>query len=191
MSGGTISTGASGWVALINVGTTAAVAIYYKPNCGAGETAPTFSGTTATSAMLSEFSGASTEQPEASGSSTSTSSTANVAATVADLLGTDLILLASSYAYSMTATKTTSFTANNWTGAISGNQNNDASAVANHYRFAYAIATALPSPAAADQFTDTFTTTNMSARSGVIGSIRAPGVAPTYSILNMPHEGPA
>lgn len=63
---GTITTTASGWqqAVVINTGT-ASAAIWYKPNCSASETAPTFTCTGATymSCFLSEWSGMDTSAP--------------------------------------------------------------------------------------------------------------------------------
>lgn len=66
VSADNITTTASGWSRAEGFGTIApSVALWYKANCGAGETAPTFtsSGATAMGAVLAEFSGVKTSSP--------------------------------------------------------------------------------------------------------------------------------
>lgn len=81
----TSATTASGWSKAVEVVTSATVgaAIWFKPNCGAGETAPTFTSSSATrmAAVLSEWSGVATSSPvdQTSGSGT-TSGNTNTAA---------------------------------------------------------------------------------------------------------------
>src|SRR5881396_1735974 len=65
----------SGWTLMAGNGAGDRARVYFKPNCGAGETAPTFSeaGATFMAAALAEFSGADTASPEDGGNRGNTS----------------------------------------------------------------------------------------------------------------------
>jgi hypothetical protein len=149
----------SGWSSAAS--TVQGSAIFYKPNCGAGETAPTLSdaGSVFMAACLGEFSGADTSAPR-DRFSTSGGTTSPL---VLNLNGTDLevgelFCTADLWTYTMSATKTTSDTYNN----VSQQANvgsNDATSTASHYRFGYAVTTG---NSVADQNSATFTTTNVS-----------------------------
>lgn len=148
----------------------ALAAIYYKANCGAGESAPAaVTGATFMAGQLAEFSGiVTTSALGDSGASVTTTSPNAVAAVAADAAAGYLVLGASAYLLTMSATVTDSHAYNNG-GTALNNANNNGTSTASHYLFSYAITT---SNAAADQFTDTFTGT-ISARGAVLGSLVA------------------
>lgn len=185
--GATVDTPA-GW-SKIALGSNPDAAILYKPNCGAGETAPTVTGPTSfVAAMLGEFSGAATVSPlDVSGSvgTASTTSPSTVTASGADAASGELACTASVYFYSMAATKTTTHSINN--GTLTGGASNDGTSTVNHYRFgAYAITTA---NASADANTDTFTITAISFRSSIIASFKvAPAATTAPPFSNIPRR---
>lgn len=184
-SGAVLSiTVASGWSSLVTG--TAFSHIFYKANCGAGETAPTMNGTTFTAAVLAEFSGGPpTGSPldlQANNVATASPSIVNLANP--DAFGGELIVGVTSILYSMAATKTSSHAYNNGATA-SGNANNDATSNANHYRFSYGITTGNGSP---DQITDTFNTTNITSRDMKFGSVLLAQFPPPSLVT--PRSGP-
>lgn len=123
-------------------------AIFYKANCVAGETAPTFSYSLAATlnAALWEFSGVATLSPldqsaGANGSgSISSSAQANPICGAADGFSGSLIVTSDAWTFSSGTTSTSTDTYGN--GATpTVKLNNDASATVNHYRFAYGVTT--------------------------------------------------
>jgi hypothetical protein len=112
----------SGWVA----GTSGSLGIWYKPNCGAGESPPTFSAAGATSpiyAQLLEFSGADTSAPgETSGTALSSAGASSITAACTAVDAAVGNLIVSGVLWSITpdstATLTTSY--NNATAVRAG-----------------------------------------------------------------------
>lgn len=171
----------SGWSVGINVSAATDMVIFFKANCGAGESAPTFTAAAGTMfARLAEFSGGETVSPgEWGGNATGLSSPDTITAGGADLSAGELVLSVTAYNYSMSATKTTSHSYNN--GASSTAVSNDATSTATHYRMSYGITTG---NASADTMTDTFTVTNITGRAAGRVSFKvgaAAGKAPPVS----------
>jgi hypothetical protein len=91
-SNGTVTVTGAGWTAAALQG---GVSIYYKPNCSAGETAPTFTtGGSEIIAQLLEFSGGLTSSPADQSGTASTSSTQAPVCTGNDSATKELILYA-------------------------------------------------------------------------------------------------
>jgi hypothetical protein len=151
--------------------------VYFKANCGAGETAPTYtdSGATSIAGVLAEFSGVATTSPLDQHISTSGGITSPQTATTAgaDVGATELVLGIDRLVYSMAATKTTTNAFNNGATATDLG-NNDGTSSANHYRFSYGINTG---NSTADVLTCTFTTTNISGAARHISSYQVAGAA--------------
>ena len=170
-SGGAITTTASGWTVAHDPGTASGLrgAIWYKANCGASETAPTFtsSGATGMFAALAEFSGGATSSPIdqhtdsgfGTGSPTVTLPGADAAAGELFVTGHALLL-------SKAGTNTSTDSYNN--GATpTTNLNNDATSTANHYTFAWGVTT---SNTGADSDTTTDSSMNITIGTVVIVS---------------------
>ena len=172
----------SGWTAA--VGGTAQTEVYYKANCGAGETAPTISDNVSTfmAAMLCEFSGAATTSPldQKSTRATGTTSPQTATAAAVDAASGELVISVDLFIYSMAATKTTSDTYNHATPTT--NRNNDATSTANHYRMAWGTTT---TNASADSNQVAFTTTNVSVVSCVVVTFKLDsGVVSNFMLNN-------
>jgi hypothetical protein len=143
----TITTAQAGWVQAVNkafgAGSTSQAAIWYKPNCGNTETAPTFTCTAALrmQAQLGEFSGAATTSVvdrTATGSGTASPQVVTTAGVDAQMNE----LQATAYDWSMTAgTCTTTDTYGANATAINLG-NDDSTSTFSHVRFSYAITTA-------------------------------------------------
>jgi hypothetical protein len=156
-SGGNFTCSDGTWTrAVQDVGrTNVQSAVFYKANCGAGETAPTFSYSNAATvqAALWEFSGVAVSAPldkvgSANGSGTA-STVPDVIATTSgvDAASGELFVSVDAFSFSSGYVETSSDTYGN--GATpTGNLNNDATGTQAHYRMAYGITT---SNAAADQ----------------------------------------
>lgn len=171
-SGNVGLSGVSGWSSLTNVTFTS---VFYKPNCGAGETAPTVTGGVFVAGALAEFSGvALSSVVDQDLSNIGTTSPNTMVASVTDLTSGELWAQASNYLYSMAATKTTSHAFSNGTAQNPTSWNNDATSTANHFRFSYCITT---SNASVMTVTDTFTTTNLNSRKGTGGAFELPSAA--------------
>jgi len=156
-SGATVPGLPSGWTNFLGTGT--GNAIYWKENCNASETAPTFTpGGSFVAVRLAEYSGAKTvSADDQTGNSTSTTSPATATAAGADGAAGSLIVSVDRLVYSMAATKTTSDSFNNGATPTSS-ADNDATSTIDHYRFSYGITTG---NAGADTNTVTFTITNI------------------------------
>lgn len=163
---GSASVSGTGWVNAAGSGGRASV--WYRPNCGAGESAPSVAGITSTSAQLAEFSGGHLTSPlDQTGTSTVITSPDTVTNGGSDGDVGELILGASTYVYSVAAAKTTSHAYNAGATATPG-ANNDATSTVAHYRFSFGITASLTT----DALTDTFTTTSISTRNACIASLR-------------------
>lgn len=156
--------------------------IWYKANCGAGETAPTLTpgANTPKAIMLGEFSGVATSSPAdlynfgQSFSSPNTTTLASPDASSGELLiAVNLVALTKSG----THTSTTSF--NN--GATSlGNVNDDSTSGIYHYRFSYGITTG---NSAADSLTSTSDSMNVSTVNGRLASFKVASTTPVDTTL--------
>lgn len=145
VSAGNTGTGtaAGGWVAAQLVsGGTGQCAIWYKPNCGAGETAPTFTATAGGAspmyAQLAEFSGAVTVSPvDKIGSGSSFTPTVTLNTSGVDAVATDLVVTATHW--DLTNAATASFVAayNNATAVAAGNSG--AASTKGHANHSYGI----------------------------------------------------
>lgn len=118
--------------------------IAYKANCGAAETAPTFTRSGSTLVVqCAEFSGADTTSPlDQTGKVgiPGASSPYTVTAGGADATSGSLVLATDSHLLSKSATCTSTDTLNNGATAT-GNANNDSTSTTQHYRFTYGITT--------------------------------------------------
>ena len=138
--GGAPTTTASGWNQAVVNG--AEIAIWYKANSAASETAPTFTGSTsAMNAMLAEFSGGATSSPlDQTGGTLGGATPVTVTAAAADAASGELVIVAQYDDLTKAGTVTTSHTYNN--GATANiNANNDATSTTPHYRFSYGLTT--------------------------------------------------
>ncbi len=127
------------------------VAVWYKPNCVAGETAPVF---VAGNVMLAEFSGGATASPiDQTGTNHGTTTPVVVTAGGTDAASGELIIASSGSTFSKAGTTTTANSFNN--GATATNlSNEDATSLMSHYRFSYGITTG-NSGADTNSFSDT------------------------------------
>lgn len=164
--------------------------VFYKPNCGAGETAPTVNGSTFTAGALAEFTGAATNSPLVDSNSVGGVTSPQVPTNTQRVQQTGgLAVGISGLNYTMAATKTTSHTYNNGTAVNPASWNNDATSTADHFRFSYAL---LTSNASADTLSAAFTTTNLGTVHGFyLAVFEPPQIAPTYPYLNMSQRVPA
>lgn len=185
----TISTSASGWVGASSQQNPSS-AIFYRPNSGAGETAPTFTctGGSTVSACLAEFSGGATSSPvDQNNVNSSVTTPCLVFNNVADVALGELVCVVCFGVHSKAGTATTSHTFNN--GATSlGNANNDATSTGLHFRFSYGITTG---NSAADQSSAADSGMNLTAIYGEIVSFLLASTArvPRNSAIN--HQNPA
>lgn len=192
-SAGTVAMASgSGWTLVTP--SVANVKIWVKPNCGASEAAPTFSGTTFTAAVLAEFSGTDTNTTGDNGASgsagTSSPNVQNDSTGVAQP-GEVLLLGGSSLVFSMAATNTTAHAYNNSATTVNPTGwNNDATSTANHFRFSYGITTSIPG-GKNNSLTTTFTTTNISTGMHTLAAHEALPTSPTYPWLSMARSAPA
>lgn len=167
---GTVTISATaGWN--LAVGSSAATApqsqIWYKPNCGASETAPTFSTSTAATwdVFLAEFSGASASPLDKVGSTLGTSSPTVATTSAADLEKNDLVLVCSAHR----STSSTTGTFGN-TAGYTDLANNGATSQQSHIDGAYQVLTS--GGVSADTDSATFTGT-VSKLNVVIASFKA------------------
>lgn len=151
-------------------------AIWYKANCGAGETAPTFTATGQNAiAQLIEFSGGSTTSPLDQTATIGGGATSPGVATAAgvDVASGQLIVTCSEDTLSTAGTATTSDTYNN--GATPTNLgNNDGGSTRTHYRLSYGITTGNSS---ADQNSHADNSVNLTRINGVLASFKLPAAA--------------
>lgn len=183
VSGAAFPTCSSGtWTKLAQSGSGGSIAqVWYKKNCGAGETAPTFSNAATVSAAFAEFSGADTAAPaDQNGGTNSAASPIVAVAGAVDAAAGELLVSAGSWFLSKAATQITSDTYNN--GATpTTNLNNDATSIAGHYRYAWGLTTG---NAAADQTSQSSDTMNLTAGSVVVASFKvaAASLAPPVRV---------
>lgn len=119
-------------------GTSTHATIWYKPNCGAGETAPSVTGGSATvRATLLEFSGVVTSSPV--DRAVASASLSSITAAGVDASSGELMVTVDMYHYATSGTVTTTDTYNNATAVNIGN--NDSGNTGNHSRSAYGITT--------------------------------------------------
>ncbi len=168
-SGQPTLSGVSGWAAQTFGGSFFSIA--FKPNCGAGETAPTINGVTFTAGALAEFSGVDRGSGvvDQTFNNLGTTSPNTLVLSNVDQLPGELWATVSMYVYSMAATKTTSHGYSSGTSQGAATWNNDSTSTANHFRFSYAITT---SNGVVMTITDTFTSTNISTRAGAAQSAK-------------------
>ena len=155
-----------------NSSTTFYTAIWYRENCGAGESAPTItvSGGTQANAAFAEFSGGATSSAldKTGQQTTSASSPLIVSSLTADTAAGQLYATAFGWLLSKAGTGTTADTYNNGATA-SGNANNDSTSTANHYRFAYGITTGNSS---GDSNSETQSSMNITLGRGALASFK-------------------
>jgi hypothetical protein len=117
-SGSAWSTSASGWVLALSGAASPGMCIFYKANCGAGESAPSFTNSGAVAGqscgVLSEWSGAATSSPVDRSGDTTASGSLTVAASAADTNTGDVAFVVCQQTSSKTATCTFS---SSWTPA--------------------------------------------------------------------------
>lgn len=147
------STGASGWLQNPNTASNAQSTVWYKPNCSANETAPSFtqSGTVSQMyALLGEFSGVALSSPlDQNNVGLAASPTVMVGA---DSVAGELLILADFLSGTKSATVTISDSFNN--GATAAGLNNGSTKTTFHYDFLWGVTT---SNASADSWTFTHT----------------------------------
>lgn len=152
--------------------------VWYKPNSGASETAPSFSAITATTmfAAFAEFSGGATSAPvdqTNAARSTVSSSPATATNSAADVALGELLVSCGFWQLSKAGTCTTVDTYNN--GATpTTNLNNDATSTAFHYRFAWGTTTG---NSAADQDSQTNSSSRINQGFVSIASFKLPAAA--------------
>lgn len=169
----------TGWTQAVEVvsGSSHLAAVWYRANCGASESAPTFSNWTF--GMLGEFSGGATSSPvDQTGSNSGASSPVVAACSLADTASGELFVSADWIGLSKSGTQTSSDTYNNATP--SGNANNDATSTTSHYRFAYGITTA---NASADQTSIASGSMNLSVIAGAVASFKLAAAAAATSFV--------
>lgn len=160
-NGGTISTSSTGWTADNGAAGNAVTAqVWHRANCGAGESAPSFTNANGNSfsVMLGEFSGGATSSPSdqlinQGGSVSPTTFTLPSA----DVEAGELVIAATCTLLSKAGTHTSTQTLNNGATAT-GNANDDSTSTAAHYRFCYGITT---TKAAADNVQCTSSSMNL------------------------------
>lgn len=155
------------------------LAIFYKENCGASETAPTVSGGPPLFSMLGEFSGGATSSAlDKVGAAVTTGATSPQTNTMpsADTALGQLVVGVGKIVSTKAETVTTAMTMNN--GATVTSNNLDATSTTNHYRLGYGITTG---NASADAVTTTTTSMNLSAINvlGASFKLAAGGDTPT------------
>lgn len=172
----TTSSTSPGWVKAkeqISGAGSSVAAVWYKPNCGSGETAPTI--TNLATGALFEFSGGDTSSPvdQTGGNNIVGSSPIVAACGSADIQAGELFVSAGNWILTKSATCTTADTYNN--GATpTTNLNNDGSSVSSHYRFAWGTTTG---NAAADQTSQSNGSMNISSGSVAVASFKLASTA--------------
>ncbi len=185
--GSNFTTSATGWV---NSGSHSTADMWYRPNCGAGETAPTFTHSVVVGSIcLMEFSGVATASPldrhgQGPGLATSPQVTTMPGA---DAAAGELVCSADAVTLTKAATHASSDTFNN--GATpTTNLNNDASSIIGHYRFSWGVTTG---NSAADTVSVASDSMNLSTIDNVLNTFKLPVTArvPRNSAIN--HQNPA
>jgi len=179
-----VTTAATGWT-LVGTGSfftgVGNTYVFYRPNCGAGEAAPTFTltGNTDGNISIAEFSGAATVSPvDASGVASGGpggSPLTNNATTVDGQVG-DLIVTSDIAAWSTSAARTTTATYNNGATAILASS--QSGSAARFYEFAYGFTTG---NSVADQ--DSYAvsvTTGMIGLMSMLASFKPAGAGPAF-----------
>lgn len=145
-STGGITTGAAGWVQAAAQAFTGMVAIWYKPNCGAGEAAPTFTcaggGAGAMHAQLAEFQGPATVSPvDKTAGALGSASGISLSANAADV-GLDLVVTGAHWdlVSNATATFSTTYT----TAPVVAAGNSGAASTTGHANFSYGVIASVP-----------------------------------------------
>lgn len=141
----TMRTTASGWTSPTPGGNINQMCVVmYKPNCAAGETAPTVNFSAGTglfvAAALAEFSGCTTAPADQTGKTNNFASPLTATAAGAEAQIGELLCGASSWFFSKAGTDVTAITFNNVT-TISGDLSNDATSTVNRYHFSWGIGT--------------------------------------------------
>ena len=174
-----VTTTATGWVQAASGvnGTTIKTAIWYKKNCGASETAPTFTVTSGTflAADLQEWSGCDTSAPlDQTGTGTGTGSISAIASGTDSASGqAQIIALGTSSSQSATVTYTDSWVSSNVpTGAAHGT---GATSTTKHLWASANISTSQNTA----QNTVTVTSTKTQTDAYTIATFKVPAVAPT------------
>ncbi len=152
------------------------VHLYYKANCGTGETAPslTFAGSSY-DFRVAEFSGAATTTPLEGSQEGGTTSPTTVTIAAADAAAGNLLIAATGTVTSKAGTTTTTLTFNNATATDAGNIDTTSTTV--HYRFSYGVTT---TNAGADSTTATDSDMNLTNMVALIGSFKASGAAAAF-----------
>jgi hypothetical protein len=147
------TTAAAGWAQVVQAASDARadVAIWAKPNCGSGEAAPVFTaagGTAPMVAQLGEFSGVATASPtDQTASGATASSTLSLTAAAIDAAFGDLVLLATCWLWTSSATATFSDTLNNGAAAVNaGNSGGLAAVRGSSFVFGIVPAATVPQP---------------------------------------------
>lgn len=184
ISGAMTITG-SGWLAVHADGTVPDSMVFYKPNCGAGETAPVVNGGSGAgfvAAVLMEFSGAAAASPlDQVRDNNSSVTPLSLTMLGADAGAGELVVAAQGDVLSKAGTATTSHTYNNGATAQQ-NLNNDGTSTATHYRFSYGITTG---NASADNVSLADASMNLSQISGTIASFKVESAAPPEVIPDL------
>lgn len=140
-----ITTGAAGWVQAVTQSFIGQVSIWYKPNCGAGEAAPTFTcsgGGAAMHAQLAEYSGVATVSPlDQTGQAMAWGTSVPISSAAADA-GLDLVVTA--IHWDLTSAATATFTSSYSTAPVVAAGNSGAANVTGHGNYAYGIIAAVP-----------------------------------------------
>lgn len=140
---GDATTGTAGWLKAVALRTSTGLAasIWYKPNCGAGEAAPTFTapgGLGPMTAQLAEFSLADATPLDQVGSAVVSNGSVVVAAANIDASSGELIIISSAWGYAANVTTSFQETINN--SIMSVHMGDDGATNQNHHAsFAYGI----------------------------------------------------
>lgn len=176
----TITTSSTGWA--LAAGFVSGVRIFARPNCGAGESAPTWSGGNAT-VMLGEFSGGATSSPvDLTGTANGATSPQTATGAGADAAAGELVLGCEAIDLSKAGTHTSSITYNNGASSL-GDAHNDGTSTTQHYRFSYGITTG---NAAADQVGGTSSSMNLLEIQLAFASFKLAAAGPVASLVYDP-----
>ena len=186
-TGATLSVTGTGWTQAVDAAggaTGLPASIWYRANCGAGETAPSFSFASISNgwAVLGEFSGGETTSPVdqvGNGPQGNTSTPQTAACASADAQAGELLVSCSYDDLSKAGTVTTSDTYNNGATPTS-NLNNDATSIVRHYRFAWGTTTG---NSAADQNSHADNSMNLVGMNTCVASFKLPAA---FVLLSQP-----
>lgn len=185
-AGNTVSE-SSGWTQATGITAAVRAQIWYKENCGASESAPSFSSTSSFAVRLGEFSGGSTSSPPTDQARNTVSGGASPitnTADAADVAAGELVIGTVGILLSKAGTDTTTVTFNNGATTL-GQANNDATSTNVHYRFAYGITTGNSS---ADTVTGTDTSMNLSSMAVALTSFKLAAAGPAASLVYNPRS---